>query len=1436
MPPKHNHNTRSTSRLPSGEDTEEEHDYESALEEESDDNGDGDATLDSTMVNTNEAMVVNMAKLMKQMQDKQDKREEMHEMQMKTMLDTIERLQMSNNQVHGREDTTRAKKTDCPCLGPCNEIRMEDFRAWQESFMGYASLTKLDSECSLMGRRTIVRNALDPSWQKLWSSQMLNIGINDDVDTIMNKLKEYVRSKRNPLLDRQDFYSRNQRLGESVDDYMAELKLLYESCDFMEMTKTCNHCGDSYISDEKVNLKKERLRDRLIFGLCDEEIQRKVLEEPFNTLTLERCFKIVQAAEAARATTRDLRSETDINYIKRKSSYKKRFTQGMRDTKCEKCGNQHNKDSCPAYNSRCYNCNTIGHWDKCCPNKKLQQDIKKLNSIQISHIGITKQMSPIVELQTCIGNKYKILKWLLDSGAQACVMSPEHASLFGNVRPKYSSTKLLMADQGKVRMSGFLDANIIYEGKSFKTKVYIVPKIKTPILSYEGLKALEFLNPQWPTKKLTVKALSLGKKECRQEVVLHDKDDNSDLREKLFKEFPEVFPDDKTILPLKEMSGPPMEIQLETNAKPFKRYKANTIPFALQSKVKKQLEIMEQKDVIEEVPIGEVGEWVLPMVPMQKQGTDEVRITIDCTPLNKYVKRQGYATKIPSEEVAQIPSGMVYFTTLDGRHGYWQVPLGKKSRHLTTFLTPWGHYRFKRNCMGLINAGDEHNARGDVAIKGIDNVKKIVEDIVIYDYDYDTHIRRVKEVLKRCEEHGITLSRRKAHIAQKVVQWCGYTLSEAGYTATPKLIEALSSFPVPKNRTDVRSFNGLVQQFEALSPDLTEMMTPIRALLSPKVTFQWLQDQQEAFSKIKKEFESPRILTMFRAGASLRLETDAAQKTGFGFALWQEEDGGIWKLLRCGSRTVSDAESRYSVTESELMAVVNAVKKLNLYLDGRHFTLIVDHQPLISIINEKCLDEISSPRILNLKSKLSKYNITAVWRAGIKHTVADVFSRYPVSEPTHDDLDINDDNENEMAKCILNQVTVADNILDEVREKCEQDDLLCKLKNTIVNGFPKRKQDIPQLAAFWGIRHELTVKDDLILYGNRIIIPQTMRKDILHKLHAAHQGRDRVLNRARQIVFWPGISNDVSNMVRRCNQCELNKASHRPQPLLQDVLPTRPGEAIAADLFSCEAREYMVIVDKYSSWIEVYDFNRGVCSKDVEKAFVKFFMTMGVPNRITTDNGPQFRSEEFKQFCRHWGIIFDPSSPYNHQSNGYAESAVNAAKSLVKKICPGKTVNCAEFMEALIEHRNTPKQDGLSPAERLFHRPMRTRLPSHPQIFSAPIRERIRKADQKAVLLRKKAKEQYDKGASKLPALKVGDVVRVQHHITKKWNLIAEIMEMKARGRSYLVRSETGRLYWRNRRFLRLYIPPEKQEVSMLDNAKLRRSTRTRRPPDYYQA
>ena len=141
-------------------------------------------------------------------------------------------------------------------------------------------------------------------------------------------------------------------------------------------------------------------------------------------------------------------------------------------------------------------------------------------------------------------------------------------------------------------------------------------------------------------------------------------------------------------------------------------------------------------------------------------------------------------------------------------------------------------------------------------------LENVVEDALIFDADFNTHVERVKSAIKSCSEHSITIQPKKFIFALSSVSYCGYKVSRHGYTVDEHLVQALQEFPVPTNRTDVRSFCGLAQQFEAFCPELKEWLAPmaIQALLLPKADFVWSSSQASAFSKVIQELSSPRIL------------------------------------------------------------------------------------------------------------------------------------------------------------------------------------------------------------------------------------------------------------------------------------------------------------------------------------------------------------------------------------------------------------------------------------------------------------------------------------------------------------------------------------------------------------------------------------------------
>ena len=313
------------------------------------------------------------------------------------------------------------------------------------------------------------------------------------------------------------------------------------------------------------------------------------------------------------------------------------------------------------------------------------------------------------------------------------------------------------------------------------------------------------------------------------------------------------------------------------------------------------------------------------------------------------------------------------------------------------------------------------------------------------------------------------------------------------------------------------------------------------------------------------------MLVNFDGSSPLRLETNAAQSKGLGMALWQHSSSGEWRLLQCASRHITDTEARYSATEIELLAVVWAAKKAHLFIAGNDVELIVDHRPLISIINSKTLDQLSTPRIVRLKEKLTPYRLNAMWRPGIEHKVVDCFSRHPVEVPAEDDLAGEIGMEHTFCTlrmvraldCDTGEHIIEDQRLKNLREECAKDDHYRNLIQVTTMGFPVKPDLLPPgVRPYWSIRDELTVDDGIVLWGARMIIPKAMRKEILQQLHASHQGQERTLRRARQIVYWPNISNDIQNTVRTCAACAERLPSQPQEPLQQDERPSRPFEVL----------------------------------------------------------------------------------------------------------------------------------------------------------------------------------------------------------------------------------------------------------------------------------
>ena len=286
---------------------------------------------------------------------------------------------------------------------------------------------------------------------------------------------------------------------------------------------------------------------------------------------------------------------------------------------------------------------------------------------------------------------------------------------------------------------------------------------------------------------------------------------------------------------------------------------------------------------------------------------------------------------------------------------------------------------------------------------------------------------------------------------------------------------------------------------------------------------------------------------------------------------------------------------------------------------------------------------------------------------------------------------------------------VSSSRLREIQQANDDDEILQSLKAIILRGWPDDRSQVPeQITPYFSVRDEFSAHDGVIFRGQRIVVPVSLRKDMRRKLHASHLSAESCLRRARETIFWPNMNAELKEMIATCETCRKFETSHQKESLIPHEVPSRSWEQVGVDLFELNRKEYMITVDYYSNFWEI-DRLTSTTSSAVVLKLKNHFARHGCPDRLISDNGPQFVSSGFRKFANDWDFEHRTGSPGNSKANGKVESAVKTAKNLLRKALSAGT----DPYIAILDYRNTPTQ-GMksSPAQRLMNRRTRTLLPT----------------------------------------------------------------------------------------------------------------------------
>ena len=315
------------------------------------------------------------------------------------------------------------------------------------------------------------------------------------------------------------------------------------------------------------------------------------------------------------------------------------------------------------------------------------------------------------------------------------------------------------------------------------------------------------------------------------------------------------------------------------------------------------------------------------------------------------------------------------------------------------------------------------------------------------------------------------------------------------------------------------------------------------------------------------------------------------------------------------------------------------------------------------------------------------------------------------------------------------------------------------------------------------------------MYYDRIVIPPSLRAEVLNSLHAAHQGPGAMMSTAQSTVFWPGISHDVDRERQVCRNCTRNAPSQPRQEPIPPIFPTTPFEAVVGDYFKLHGMNYLVITDRLSAWTECYRTKSGTeesGSHGVIQLLKRFFGTFGVPRELSNDGGSEFTADNTKDFLVRWGVQTRQSAAYNPQSNGRAELAVKSTKRLLEdNVGPDGELDTEKFLRAILIKRNTPDPlTKLSPAEIVFRRKWRDTLPRIDKSINIFFNTRLKHVwtdawEKKELAMRTQYQgclTRLREHSKALPPLNVGDHVSIQNQSGKKpakWDRTGTIVETR---------------------------------------------------------
>ena len=742
---------------------------------------------------------------------------------------------------------------------------------------------------------------------------------------------------------------------------------------------------------------------------------------------------------------------------------------------------------------------------------------------------------------------------------------------------------------------------------------------------------------------------------------------------------------------------------IDTGDAPPIRQPPRRLPFAKREEAFKAISEMREQGIIE----PSASPWASPVVLVKKKD-GSTRFCVDYRKLNTVTRKDSYP--LPRiEDILDTLSGSTWFSTLDLASGYWQVEVDPSDREKTAFTAGNGLWQYRVMPFGLCNAPATFERLME-GVLGETASPVYLDDIITHANSFEAAVEDLRRVFTRLRAANLKLKPKKCMLLQRQVSFLGHVVSGSGVATDPEKVDAVKTWPTPRNVKEIRSFLGLCTYYRRFVPSFADLARPLHQLTEKARPFLWSEDCEAAFTKLKEALTIAPILSYPTPDHPFILDTDASD-VGIGAVLSQIQNGQE-RVIAYFSRTLTAPERNYCVTRRELLAIVKAVEHFHVYLYGRKFTVRSDHSALQWLLNFRN-PEGQTARWLG---KLQCYDFLIQHRPGSQHQNADAMSRRrPCAAEGCKKCQRQEerDRQNSIPEVQPGQPRVPDptsrrvqsrqaqaqpssipkgppeprTVLgkmewtgEDVRQAQLEDPDIGPIHRLKAAGERPRWQEVaehgPTTKAYWGMWDSLRLVDG-VLYrlwespdeksqSLQLVLPEVLRAEVLKHLHdditGGHLGVNKTLNKVRTRFYWANCRRDVAEWCSKCDPCAARKGPPRkPRAPLSLYNVGSPMERVAIDILgplpeSDAGNKYLLIaMDYFSKWPEGYALPNMEAQTVADALLEGFFSRFGMPLELHSDQGRNFESTLFKDVCDILGIRKTRTTPLHPQSDGMVE-------------------------------------------------------------------------------------------------------------------------------------------------------------------------------------